>query len=173
MQLDEVKLRSLSFERFPFLLYVHFYSFTAAGIWDEVNVNELPDWDWAWSDGTKAVNWGSRKGSLRVFVFVLFFAVIHPTFKHAPWKESTIKRSVDDRFETFRWSAPKKCQDHLIFVIAVEWISPVNYRVQKRWPKEQLRRNASEKLQSSLTCITMRVAWKEDNSCSTVKLTQK
>ena len=65
----------------------------------EIKVNELPDWDWAWSDGTKAANWGSRKGSLRVFVFVclfFFFAVIHPTFKHAPWKESTIKRSVDD-----------------------------------------------------------------------------
>ena len=26
----------------------------------------------------------------------LFFAAIHPTFKHAPRKESTIKRSVDD-----------------------------------------------------------------------------
>ena len=90
--------RSPSFDRFPFLLYVHFYSFTAAGIWDEIKVNELPDWDRAWSDGTKAANWGSRKGSLRVFVFVVvvFFAVIHPTFKHAPWKESTIKRSVDD-----------------------------------------------------------------------------
>ena len=25
----------------------------------EVKVNELPDWDWAWSDGTKAANWGS------------------------------------------------------------------------------------------------------------------
>ena len=24
-----------------------------------------------------------------------FFAVIHPTLKHAPWKQSTIKRSVD------------------------------------------------------------------------------
>ena len=30
-----------------------------------------------------------------LFLF-LFFAVIHPTFKHAPSKESTIKRSVDD-----------------------------------------------------------------------------
>ena len=39
----------------------------------EIKVNELPDWDWAWSDGTKAANWGSRKGSLRVFVFVFFF----------------------------------------------------------------------------------------------------
>ena len=97
MKLDEVELRSQSFDRFLFLLYVHFYSFTAAGIWDEIKVNELPDWDWAWSDGTKAANWGLRKGSLRVFVFVFcFFAVIHPTFKHAPWKESTIKRSVDD-----------------------------------------------------------------------------
>ena len=25
-----------------------------------------------------------------------FFAVIHPTFRHAPRKESTIKRSVND-----------------------------------------------------------------------------
>ena len=33
--------------------------------------------------------------SLRVFFF-FFFAAIHPTFKHAPRKESTIKRSVDD-----------------------------------------------------------------------------
>ena len=29
-------------------------------------------------------------------VFFFFFAAIHPTFKHAPWKESTIKLSVDD-----------------------------------------------------------------------------
>ena len=30
----------------------------------EIKVNELPDWDWAWSDGTKAANWGSLKGYL-------------------------------------------------------------------------------------------------------------
>ena len=28
--------------------------------------------------------------------FFFFFAAIHPTFKHAPRKESTIKRSVYD-----------------------------------------------------------------------------
>ena len=33
IKLDKVELRSLSFDRFPFLLYVHFYDFTAAGIW--------------------------------------------------------------------------------------------------------------------------------------------
>ena len=38
---------------------------------------------------------GSRKGYLREYFF-FFFAAIHPTFKHAPRKESTIKRSVDD-----------------------------------------------------------------------------
>ena len=32
MKLDEVELRSPSFDRFPFLLYVHFNDFTAAGI---------------------------------------------------------------------------------------------------------------------------------------------
>ena len=42
MKLDEVELRSPSFDRFPFLLYVQFYNFTAAGIWDEIKVNELP-----------------------------------------------------------------------------------------------------------------------------------
>ena len=33
IKLDEVELRSSSFDRFPFFLYVHFYNFTAAGIW--------------------------------------------------------------------------------------------------------------------------------------------
>ena len=30
----------------------------------EIKVNELPNWDWAWSDGTKVANWGSLKGYL-------------------------------------------------------------------------------------------------------------
>ena len=33
MELNEVELRSPSFDRFSFLLYFHFYNFTAAGIW--------------------------------------------------------------------------------------------------------------------------------------------
>ena len=37
----------------------------------EIKVNELPDWDWAWSDGTKAANWGSRKGYLCECLFFL------------------------------------------------------------------------------------------------------
>ena len=56
--------------------------------------------------------------------FFFFFAVIHLTSKHAPWKESTFKRSVDD-LELFDDQQPKNCQDHLIFVITAEWISPV------------------------------------------------
>ena len=32
----------------------------------------------------------------KVIFASVFFATIHPTFKHAPRKESTIKRSVDD-----------------------------------------------------------------------------
>ena len=36
----------------------------------EIKVNELPDWDWAWSDVTKAANWGSRKGYLCEFFFL-------------------------------------------------------------------------------------------------------
>ena len=87
----------------------------------EIKVNELPDWDWAWSDGTKAgtiarfsdVREGSERDRERprtsenqakrtkdhgkvILASVSVFAVIHPTFNHAPWKESTIKRSVDD-----------------------------------------------------------------------------
>ena len=77
-------------------------------------------------------HWGSRKGSLRVFVFVcfVFFAVIHPTFKHAPWKESTLKRSVDD-LECVDDQRRESARIIWFFVITVEWISPVKHRVQK------------------------------------------
>ena len=65
-----------------------------------------------------------------------------------------IQRPVDD-LELCDGQRPKKCQDHLIFVITVEWISLVMHRVQKRGPKKQLTRNALvskfEKLQSSFT----------------------
>ena len=52
-----------------------------------------------------------------IFASMFFFAIIHPKFKHALRKESTIKRSVDNLglFDDQR-------QDHLIFVITVEWI---------------------------------------------------
>ena len=59
----------------------------------EIKVNELPDWDWPRSDGTSAANWESLKGYLFMCVF---FAVIHSTCKHALWKESMIKGSVDN-----------------------------------------------------------------------------
>ena len=44
MKLDEVELRSPSFDRFPFLLYVHFYNLQPLGSgYHEIKVNELPD----------------------------------------------------------------------------------------------------------------------------------
>ena len=58
----------------------------------EIKVNELPDWDWAWSDGTKSELRITERLSLPVFLFV----VIHSTRKHALRKGSTIKLSVDD-----------------------------------------------------------------------------
>ena len=83
-------LRPFSF--FNLRPFLRFYSRWDLGIM-EIKVNELPDWDWAWSDGTKAANWGSLEGYLcKCFLF----AVIRPTCKHALRKESTIKRSVDD-----------------------------------------------------------------------------
>ena len=79
---------------FSFLLCVHFYILQPLGSgYHEIKVNELPEWDWARSDGTKAANWGSLKGYL---CECFFFAVILPTCKHALWKESTIKDPVDD-----------------------------------------------------------------------------
>ena len=60
----------------------------------EIKVNELRNsWDWPWSNGTSAANWGSLKGYL---FKCFFFAVIHSTCKHALRKESMIKHSVDD-----------------------------------------------------------------------------
>ena len=45
----------------------------------KIKVNELPDWDWAWSDGTKAAIWGSRKGYLceYFYLFILFLFCRH------------------------------------------------------------------------------------------------
>ena len=84
----------------PFFLFYFTSIFTIlqplGSGYHELKVNELPDRDWEWSDGTKAGNWGSRKGYLWEYFFLFFFAAIHPTIKHAPMKESTIKRSVDD-----------------------------------------------------------------------------
>ena len=121
---------------FLFLLYVHFYSFTAAGIWDEIKVNELPDWDWAWSDGTKAANCGSRKGSLRVFVFVcLFFFLPSYIPRLSMHLEKSRRLSVLWTIWNFSMISAEKVPGSLIFVIAVEWILPVKHRVQKRWPK--------------------------------------
>ena len=56
----------------PVLRSFSFFSFTSiftilqplGSGYHEIKVNELPDWDWAWSDGTKAANWGSLKGYL-------------------------------------------------------------------------------------------------------------
>ena len=43
----------------------------------EIKVNEPPDWDWAWSDGTKAANWGSLKGYLCEFFYFLFIYLFY------------------------------------------------------------------------------------------------
>ena len=106
-----------SFDRFPFLLYVHFHNLQPLGSgYHEIKVNELPDWDWAGSDGTKAANWGSRKGYLCECVF--FVAVRHPTFKQAPWNGSTIKRSVDD-LELFDHQRRKSAR--IIWFLSSPW----------------------------------------------------
>ena len=76
----------------------------------EIKVNKLPDWDWAWSDGTKAAKWGSLKGYLCECFYLSSY------IQHV----STSKRVVD-----------------LIFVITVEWISPVKHRVQNRATNEE------------------------------------
>ena len=52
-----------------------------------------------------------------IIIIYLFFAVILSTCKHALRKESTFKHAVDD-LELF----DDQRQDHLIFVIIVEWI---------------------------------------------------
>ena len=127
IKLYEVELRSPFSPVFPLYYYDTFTILQPLGSgYHEIKVNELPDWDWAWNDGTKPANWGSLKGYLcEMFIFIyfiiiiiyLFFAVILSTCKHALRKESTFKHSVDD-LELF----DDQRQDHLIFVIIVEWI---------------------------------------------------
>ena len=149
---------------------VFLYSFTSVFTilqplgsgYHEIKVNELPDWDWAWSDRTKAANWGLRKGYLCECFF--FLAVMNPTFKHAPWKESMIKRSVDDLklFDDQRWksariiwflSSPRSGFRQLSTAcksddLSSKWRGILQFRNL---------RNCSLPLQ--LTCTTMRVAW--------------
>ena len=57
-------------------------------------------------------------------VCLFFFAVMNPSFKHAPWKESTIKRSVDD-LEFVDDQRRESARIIWFLVITVEWISPV------------------------------------------------
>ena len=86
MKLDEVELRSPSFNRFLFLLYVHFYNFTATEIWGIMKLKLMN-----YPTETEHEAMGQRL-SLPVFLFV----VIHSKCKHALRKESTIKHSVDE-----------------------------------------------------------------------------
>ena len=149
MKLDEVELRSPSFDRFPFLLYVHFYNLKPLGSgYHEIKVNELPDWEMGQRQRTEDP--GKIIFAASVFCLFFFFAVIHTTFKHAPWKESTIKRSVDD-LELFDYQRRKSFR--IIWFLSSPWSG---FRQLSTACKiEQLTRNASvptfEKLQSPCT----------------------
>ena len=83
----KVELRSLSFDHFPFILYFHFHDFTAAGTWyHEIKVNELRNWDWPWSDGTSAANWGSLKGYLfKCFFLPSYIPHVNMHFEKSRW----------------------------------------------------------------------------------------
>ena len=79
MKLDEVELRSPSLNRLPFYYTSIFMILQPLGSgYHEIKVNESPDWDWAWSDGTKGELRITEKLSLPVFLFV----IIHSTCKH-------------------------------------------------------------------------------------------
>ena len=122
-------LRPFSF--FTLRPFLQFYSRWDLGIM-EIKVNELPDWDWAWSDGTKAANWGSRKGYLCECFFFLPSYIPHLSMH----LEKSRRLSVLWTIWNFSMiSAEKVPGSFLIFVITVEWISPVKHSVQKRSPK--------------------------------------
>ena len=78
IKLDEVELRSSSFDRFPFYYASIFTVLQPLGSgYHEIKVNELPDWEWARCDGTKAANWGSLKGYLCECFFFLPPYILH------------------------------------------------------------------------------------------------
>ena len=122
IKLDEVELRSPSFDCFPFLLYVHFYNFTAVGIW--------VSWDksqWITRLRLSMKRWD--KGSELRITERFFGSVSMHVSEHAPWKESTIKRPVDD-LELFDDQRRKSAR--IIWFLSSPWSG---FRVQKRWPK--------------------------------------
>ena len=98
----------------------------------EIKVNELPDWDWAWSDGTKAANWGSLKSYL--FASVCFFFLLSYIPHVNMHFEKSRRLSVLWAIWNFSMISAEKLPGSFYFVIPVEWISPVKHRVQKRWP---------------------------------------
>ena len=91
MKLDEVELRSPSFDRFSFYYTSIFMILQPLGSrYHEIKVNELLLSMKRWDKGSELRI--TERLSLRVFLFV----VIHLTCTHVLRKESTIKRSVDD-----------------------------------------------------------------------------
>ena len=118
----------------------------------EIKVNELPDWDWAWSDGTKAANWGSRKGYLCECFFLL-----PPYIPHLSMHlEKSRRLSVLWTIWNLSMISAEKVPGLFDF-LSSPWsgFRQLSTACKKRWPKKQLTRNASvpkfEKLQSSFT----------------------
>ena len=74
----------------PFFLFYFTSIFTIlqplGSGYHELKVNELPDRDWEWSDGTKAGNWGSRKGYLWEYFFLFFLPPYIPQLSMHLWK---------------------------------------------------------------------------------------
>ena len=96
-------LRPFSFFRLP--PFLQFYSRWDLGIMKKKLMNYPTE------TGHEAMGQRQRNEDHGKVIFpsVFFFAVIHPTFKHAPWNESTIKRSEDDLelFDDQRWKSAR------------------------------------------------------------------
>ena len=135
-KLDEVELSSPSFDRFPFY-YTSIFIILQPLLsgYHEIKVNELPDWDWAWSDGTKAANWGSLKGYL-CQCFYLSSYIPHVSMHFEKGRQLSFLWTIWNfsmiNFEKVPGSWFDFCHHR---GVDSQRISPVKHCVQKLWPK--------------------------------------
>ena len=86
----KVELRSLSFDPLSFknLYYTSIFTILQplGPGYHEIKVNELPNWDWPWSDGRSAANWGSLKGYLfKCFFLPSYIPHVNMHFEKSRW----------------------------------------------------------------------------------------
>ena len=125
----EVELRSPSFDRFSFLLYVHFYNFTDAGIW--------VSWNYPTETEHEAMGQRQRTEDHGKVIFASVFFFLLSYISHLSMHlEKSRRLSVLWTIWNFSMISSRKIA-RIIWFLSSPWsgFRQLKNRVQKRWPK--------------------------------------